>query len=52
MDDEEPVERITLEGLLDGRELEAFRLELRRLAARHGVDVVELRVEPGSAASA
>jgi hypothetical protein len=47
-------ERIEVVGDLDAAAAEALRLEIRRLARRYGVDVVELRIdrqggEPGSA---
>jgi uncharacterized protein (DUF58 family) len=47
-------ERLEVVGDLDAAAAEALRLEIRRLARRHGVAVLELRIdrqssEPGSA---
>ena len=39
------VYRFQISGDLDRPALEALHLELRRLAARHGVEVAEFRVE-------
>jgi type IV pilus biogenesis protein CpaD/CtpE len=33
-------------GELDAHAAEALRLQIRRLARQHGIDLVEMRVEP------
>jgi hypothetical protein len=38
-------ERIEITGELDPHAVAALQLEIRRLAERHGVDIVELRCE-------
>ena len=45
-------EELELEGDLDPHEAEMLRLELRRLARRHGVELsaLEIRPEPPSSA--
>ena len=55
MDDpDESVDEIELEGDLDPHEAEMLRVELRRLARRHGVELgaVEIRSEPAGPPSA
>ena len=37
--------RVAISGYMDRHAAEALRLELRRLAKRHGLDVKEVRVE-------
>ncbi len=44
-DGEGQVSRFQISGDLNRHALEALHLELRRLAARHGVEVAEFRVE-------
>jgi len=44
-----PIARFEVSGL-DRASAEAFALELRRLARRHGIDVRELTFEPAPAA--
>lgn len=41
----EETHRVEISGALDGHALEALRLEIRRLARRHGVEIKDLRVE-------
>ena len=42
---DDQIECLELTGELDAQSLEALRLELRRLAKQHGVDVSEFRVD-------
>jgi hypothetical protein len=44
-DEDAPIERITIVGALERQQIEALRLEIRRLGRRHGVDVKEPRSE-------
>ena len=37
--------RVTISGYMDRHTAEALRLELRRLAKRHGIDIKDVRVE-------
>jgi hypothetical protein len=49
MDDpDDTLDELELEGDLDPHEAEMLRLELRRLARRHGVELaaLEIRTEP------
>jgi hypothetical protein len=41
-------ERIEIRGELDPHAAAAMQLEIRRLAERHGIDIVELRCEKES----
>jgi len=43
---DDDAEWLELSGDLDPHAVELLRLELRRLARRHGVDVADFRVEP------
>lgn len=45
-DGDDAIERITIAGQLDRQAIEALRLEIRRLAHQHGIDV---RETPGGA---
>jgi hypothetical protein len=42
---DDDLETVEAAGELDAHSLEALRLEVRRLARKHGVDVPEVRVE-------
>jgi hypothetical protein len=44
MSDESRIDRLQFEAEMDAHEVEALRLELRRLARRHGVEL-EVSVE-------
>jgi hypothetical protein len=49
MDDtDEPFDEIELEGDLDPHEAEMLRVELQRLARRHGVELGALEIRPAS----
>lgn len=41
----EPVRRLEITGEMDRHTVEAFSLEVRRLARRHGLDVKRFRIE-------
>jgi type II secretory pathway component PulM len=45
MDDTEDVEQLQAEGELDAHAAEALRLQIRRLARQHGIELTELTVE-------
>jgi hypothetical protein len=42
---DDTIERLEMSGDLDAHAAEALRLMIRRLARRHGVDLVELTIE-------
>jgi len=46
MNDDESEDELELEGNLDPHEAEALRLELQRLARRHGVRLDRLEIRP------
>jgi hypothetical protein len=49
MDDpDEPLDEIELEGDLDPHEAEMLRLELRRLARRHGIELGAVEIRPAA----
>ena len=41
----QPDPSVAISGHMDRHAAEALRLELRRLAKRHGVDIKEVRIE-------
>lgn len=41
----ERIPRVEISGRMDRHAAEALRLELRRLAKRHGVDIEEVRID-------
>jgi hypothetical protein len=45
MDDADDVERLQAEGDLDAHAAETLRLQIRRLAREHGIDLDELTIE-------
>jgi hypothetical protein len=45
MDDAEDLENLQVEGDLDAHAAEALRLQIRRLARLHGIELDELTVE-------
>jgi len=53
-DPEESMDELELEGDLDPHEAEMLRVELQRLARRHGVELgrLEIRTTPGPPPSA
>jgi len=48
LDEIEPEGEIELEGDLDPHEAEMLRVELQRLARRHGVELGALEIRPAS----
>ena len=46
LDELEASGHLELVGELDAHAAEALRLQIRRLARQHGIDLVEMRVEP------
>ena len=47
-DGSDPVERVEISGEMDAHRFEAFKLEVRQLAKRLGIDLEEPRAEAGS----
>jgi hypothetical protein len=45
MDDADDVERVQAEGELEAHAAEALRLQIRRLAREHGIELDELTIE-------
>ena len=46
--DEDDIARLEMTGELDAHAAEALRLMIRRLARQHGVELVELTIEPAA----